>query len=295
MKLFFPDSAHWYGIDGRAVHSVLSGKREPRPTTLRDARKLALLPSVTNILGVVRKPELEVWLQEQAVLAALTLPRIEGEAEGEFAKRVVEDARSQSRAAMAFGTALHKGAERVARGEAVDQSDAVAPWLEFFRQWFQANCVRLVWTEQVLVNRELGYAGTADLLMEHQAYGLTLVDLKSQHIRGKAGPATYRTWGYQLAAYRAALGQKVTCMNLIMNSKEPHAPVEAPWSEATMEVNWRGFCAARELWVVEKNYDPCASGFGPEGPEGSGVVVPVGGLPGVPGRGAEAEKELCAA
>src|SRR5436190_23373532 len=47
-------------------------------STLRDARKLGLLPSVTNILGVITKPELTAWLQEQAVLAALTLPRLEG-------------------------------------------------------------------------------------------------------------------------------------------------------------------------------------------------------------------------
>ena len=85
MKLFSPDSAHWYQRDGVPLHTVLSAKGEPRPTTLRDARKLGLLPSVTNILGVIAKPGLTSWLQEQAVLAALTLPRIEGESEDAFA------------------------------------------------------------------------------------------------------------------------------------------------------------------------------------------------------------------
>ena len=75
MKLFSPDAAHWYQRDGQPLHTVLSAKGEPRPTTLRDARKLDLLPSVTNILGVIAKPELTAWLQEQAVMAALTLPR----------------------------------------------------------------------------------------------------------------------------------------------------------------------------------------------------------------------------
>lgn len=295
MKLFFPDSSHWYGIDGLAMHSVLSGKGELRPTTLRDARKFGLLPSVTNILGVVAKPELQAWLQEQAVLAALTLPRIEGEEEGAFAKRVVMDARSQGQAAMAFGTALHHGAERVAKTLEVDPADPVAPWLNLFRDWYQANCVRLVWAEKALVNRALGYAGTGDLLIEHQVHGLTLVDLKSQNVKG-SGPSTYRSWGYQLAAYRAALGRNVVCMNLIMNSREPHAPVEAPWSEDDMERNWRGFQAARELWVIEKNYDPTARGEGPEpeGLEGAGVPVPAGG-PGGPRLSAAAAKELCLA
>jgi len=235
-----------------------------RPTTLRDARKLGLLPSVTNILGVIHKPELADWKMTQAVLAALTLPRKEGEGEDEFVKRVVLDAQGQSQTAMSFGTALHRGAERVALSLEVDPADPVAPWLGHFRDWFQANCVRLVWTERVLVNLELGYAGTADLLIEHAAHGLTLVDLKTQHIRGRSGPATYRTWGYQLAAYRKALPLspgygatgKVTCMNLIMNSHEPHPAIEAPWSEAHVERNWKGFAAALELWRIEKDYDP---------------------------------------
>jgi hypothetical protein len=53
MKLFNPENAHWYRRDGEPLHSVPSAKGEPRPTTLRDARKLGLLPSVTNVLGVI--------------------------------------------------------------------------------------------------------------------------------------------------------------------------------------------------------------------------------------------------
>ena len=62
MRLFNPDSTHWYRRDGEPLHSVPSVKGDPRPTTLRDARKLGLLPSVTNVLGVIAKPELTAWL-----------------------------------------------------------------------------------------------------------------------------------------------------------------------------------------------------------------------------------------
>ena len=160
------------------MHTVpAAGNGQPRPTNLRDARKLGLLPSVTNILGVIAKPELTAWLQEQAVMAALTLPRIAGESEDAFAKRVVADSQTTRDGAADFGTGFQHGAERIAHTLEVDQADALAPWLNHYRDWFQANCVRLLWTEQVLVNAEWGYAGTADLLMEHQVHGLTLVDL----------------------------------------------------------------------------------------------------------------------
>jgi hypothetical protein len=184
MKLFNPENAHWYRRDGEALHSVPSAKGQPRPTTLRDARKLGLLPSVTNVLGVINKPELVEWKMTQAVLAALTLPRRDGEGEDAFAKRVVEDAQGRVRTAAEFGSAFHAGAEQVARNLEVDPAGPCAAWLNLHRAWFQANCLRVVWTERVLVNLAFGYAGTADLLVEHQEYGLTLVDYKTQAVRG---------------------------------------------------------------------------------------------------------------
>ena len=260
MKLFSPDAAHWYQRDGVPLHTVPSLKGEPRPTNLRDARKLGLLPSVTNILGVIAKPELTAWLQEQAVLAALTLPRVAGESEDAFAKRVVTDSLTTRDGAADFGTAFHHGAERVARTLEVDPADPLAEWLRHYRDWYQANAVVLHWTERVLVNAELGYAGTADLLIEHPVHGLTLVDLKTQGVKAGNGPSTYKSWGYQLAAYRRALGQPVACMNLIVNSREAHSPVEALWTEPELERCWQAFEAAMALWRVEKNFDPRRSG-----------------------------------
>src|SRR5580765_4654690 len=112
-----------------------------RPTTVRDARKLGLLPSVTNVLGVINKPELVEWKMTQAVLAALTLPRLNGEGEDGFAKRVVEDALSRCKTAVDFGSAFHAGAERVAKTLEVDPVGPYAAWLNHQRAWFQANCV----------------------------------------------------------------------------------------------------------------------------------------------------------
>jgi len=256
VKLFNPDNAHWYQRDGEPLHSVLSAKGEPRPTTVRDARKLGLLPSVTNVLGVINKPELVEWKMTQAVLAALTLPRLEGEDLGVFAKRVVEDAQSQVKGAAEFGSAFHAGAELVANTLEVDQAGPYAAWLNLHRDWFQANCVRVLWTERVLVNAELGYAGTADLLVEHQQHGLTLVDYKTQGVKPGYKPRAYGSWGQQLAAYRRAIGKPMACMNVIVNSTEPSALVEHVWSEDELRSGLESFEAALVIWRNEKSYDP---------------------------------------
>jgi len=276
MKLFAPDSAHWYRSDGVPLHTVLSAKGELRPTTLRDARKLGLLPSVTNILGVIAKPELTAWLQEQAVLAALTLPRIAGESEDAFAKRVVADSLTTRDGAADFGTAFHHGAEHIAHTLEVDAAHPAAEWLRHYRDWYQANALTLYWTERVLVGTGLGYAGTADLLIDHAVHGPTLVDLKTMKVstahadrggegggaQGTARPAKvkpYKSWCYQLAAYRQALGQPVRCLNLVVNSCEPSAPIEHVWSEEELELGEAAFAAAHRLWCIEKGYSPGAS------------------------------------
>ena len=256
MSLFSPDSTQWYDRHGNPCHTVRAKNGEMRATDLGDTRKLGLLPSVTNILGVVAKPEVTVWLQERAVVAALTLPRLQGEAEDAFARRVVADSQTTRPGAADFGSAFHHGAERVARTLEVDPADPLAPWLRLYRDWFQANCVCLVWTERSLASPELGCAGTADLLIEHPMHGRTLVDLKTQSVEEARGPSTYRSWGYELAAYRRMLGEPVKCMNLIVNSREPHPPIEAVWGEAELERCWVGFEAAMAVWRVEKNYDP---------------------------------------
>ena len=273
MTIFSTNIAQWYRRDGapvRAIWPVEGSLRfaKMQPVTLRDAREQGYLPSVENVLSVIAQPELESWKRERAVVEGLGMPRLPGEHGEAFAKRVVAVAETAWNGAADFSADFHIGAACVAHGVRVGPPHPAAEWLRHYRDWLKANCVRLLGTERVLVNEEVGYAGTADLLMEHRVHGLTLVDLKTQHVRGNSGSATYRSWGYELAAYRAAFrsspgcgatrGRPVTCMNLILNSREPHPPVEAPLSEEHLERGWSAFEAAHRLWVMEKSYDPGA-------------------------------------
>jgi hypothetical protein len=59
-----------------------------------------------------------------------------------------------------------------------------------------------------------------------------------------------------LAAYRRAIGRPVVCLNLIVNSVEPCAPVERVWTEDEVTAGWESFEAALVIWRNEKRYDP---------------------------------------
>ena len=111
MSDFAKESGHWYDREGNPRYTIIGANGKERPTTLRDGRKLNLFPSYTKIAGVENKPALNVWKENQIALAAITLPRIEGETDDDFLVRVKEDAKEQSRKAADRGTQIHTAIE----------------------------------------------------------------------------------------------------------------------------------------------------------------------------------------
>ncbi len=106
------EQGHWYDKQGAAVYEVPRAKGDGmRPTTLADARKLGLVPSVTTILSCAAKPGLEAWKAKQILEAALTLPRLQDETLDDYATRIIEDSKAQGRKAAERGTQLHEEIE----------------------------------------------------------------------------------------------------------------------------------------------------------------------------------------
>lgn len=105
---------HYYFTDGRPCYEV-----NGRPTTLRDARKLSLVKSVTTHLNVIAKPALVSWMCDQAIMAALTLPRIEGEAEKAYIARIKADGKAGAEEAAREGGRIHDAIEKSYQGEPV--------------------------------------------------------------------------------------------------------------------------------------------------------------------------------
>ena len=67
------ESGHWYTQEGEPMYTIIGANGKERNTTLRDAKKDSLVPSVTTILGMIAKPALENWKINQALNSALTL------------------------------------------------------------------------------------------------------------------------------------------------------------------------------------------------------------------------------
>lgn len=254
MKIIPDRFTHYYLPTGQPYWEVPKKDGSGvRPVTIADARKAGAYPSVTEILRVVAKPELEQWKIEQAILAALTLPRIENEPLEAFARRVAVDAEAQSQNAMSFGRRIHKALENY---PALPE-DEIAPFVAAAFEWMRKEVEFIHGRETVVVNREMGYAGTFDLRCNLRGIGPAVCDFKSQSIKnGK--PIFYDDWGLQLSAYSRAVhqpGEPLPVMvSIVINSKEPGPIFCEQWKEP--ERHWEAFCAAFDLWKYQKKYEP---------------------------------------
>lgn len=208
-------AGHWYHRDGSPAYEVEAAKGGMRATTLRDARKLDLVPSVTNILKVAAKPGLEVWKQTQLVHSCLTLPRIAGESEDDFAKRVVTDANEQARKAREKGTEIHGSIEHYFKGGSVPSEHK--PVIQAIEMAFADIGLKGPWKAEKSFACDLGYGGKLDL-----NNGDAVIDFKTKGQWKDTDKIAYDEHGMQLAAYVRGLGgnQDTRRINIFVSTEE---------------------------------------------------------------------------
>ena len=95
---------HWYTSEGKAMHTMPLAKGDgERNTTLRDAKKLGLYPSVTTLLGLFAKPGLDRWKQDQLLNIAFSNPPKAGESYEDYANRCLVEHEKPVEEAASFG------------------------------------------------------------------------------------------------------------------------------------------------------------------------------------------------
>jgi hypothetical protein len=196
------ESGHWYTKDGTPAYTII-GKTGERPTTLRDARKLGLLPSVTTINGQLSKAGLNSWLQQQVLLAALTLPRLPDEPEADWLSRVMQDSKATGRDAAERGTAIHAIIQGYFEQMYMPQKPA---YLDEIDKALEKGFGSQPWLSERSFGHPLGFGGKVDL-MAKKAVGNDgfVVDFKTKETDLEKVDV-YFEHEMQLAAYREGLG-----------------------------------------------------------------------------------------
>jgi hypothetical protein len=244
------ESTHWYTESGIPAYTVKAKDGSDRPTTLRDARKLNLYPSVTTVIRCAAAPALEKWKRDQVLMAALTLPRLADEPEAAWLRRVETDSGEQARKAAERGTAIHAAIQGHYEGNPPDEAywphvkGCAGKLIEHFgeRQWLVEKSFA----------HPMGYGGKTDIHCD--AY---VLDFKSKEFGPDKLPETYDEHAMQLAAYRHGLNvPSARCGIAYVSVSVPGLVHIVMLSEDELQSGWAMFSALLAYWQAKNGYRP---------------------------------------
>lgn len=250
------ESVHWYRQDGAPQYTVKAKDGSDRPTTLRDARKMSLVPSVTTILKVAAKPGLEAWKQEQMLLAALTLPRVPGETEKDLIARIVADSKETAKQAAETGTRIHESIEAWFEGvRPVEHEEIAKAFEEAIFNHFKTHPLQEWLTERSFAH--MGYGGKVDMYCQPDQYAPTgiVLDAKSKDFGPDDKVEAYDEHVMQLAAYRQGLGiPHARCANVFASRTHPGLIKIIEWSEQDLQKGWEMFQCLKNYWMLKNSF-----------------------------------------
>lgn len=251
------ESVHWYRQDGGPQYTVKAKDGSDRATTLRDARKMDLVPSVTTILKVAAKPGLEQWKLEQMLLAAMTLPKFDHENEQAYIARIVADSKETGKQAAEKGTRIHESIEGWFSGKKdVEHKSTAMAFEEAIFNHFKTHPDQPWLTERSFASH-LGYGGKVDLYCvadEHAPVGIVL-DAKSKDFGPDDKVDAYDEHLMQLAAYRHGLGvPHARCANVFASRTHPGLIKIVEWSEEDLVMGWEMFQCLLRFWKLKNKF-----------------------------------------
>lgn len=248
---FASESGHWYTKSGDPAYTYTNAKGEVKNTTLREARKLDLVPSVTTITKVLASPGLQVWAQQQVLLSALTLTRGDGESDEFFMERIMLDSKEQAKNAAETGEKGHGAIERFLLGQ--DYDPAWKSTVEACKAAIDEAYPGVTWIPEKSFATDLGFGGRVDLHGTKDGQRV-VIDFKSKD--GNLGDVKcYDEHFMQAAAYSQGLfGDSAESANLFFSRSHRGTVKLVKHSEEEHQRGWEMFKCCLKLWQIKNKF-----------------------------------------
>lgn len=246
---------HWYDSKGNPTYKVKGANGKMRDTTLRDARKLNLVPSVTTIMGVEDKPGLLVWKQAQLLKACMLYPFDEEMYDEDFWKRkVITESELIGKNAAERGTEIHNALEHYYLTGEINEKESkfILPVIEFMNTRFPG----VDWIPEASFSSPLGFGGKVDMHSKGKEGQLPIVlDYKTKDTDDRKKMIAYDQHHMQTAAYANGFGiENAERYNLFIST---HIPGMFELTESTdFEREFGMFTNLLQFWQLKNNYVP---------------------------------------
>jgi len=247
---FKSESGHWYAQDGEPMYTIIGANGKERNTTLRDAKNLGLVPSVTTIMGMIAKPALENWKMNQLINSVLTLEKKDSESDKAYTYRCMEDSKKVGIKASEEGTRIHALIEKGFLGKSKTKPYKV------IKKWLDENFPDEEWIAEDSFCADLGYGGKIDLYSKSGIF----IDFKTKdNLEGK-DPArlVYDEHGMQLSAYAQGCGfiNLPKRVSIFVDRADTSLIACHIWDESTHHKHLQMFNSILTYWKLSKNYFP---------------------------------------
>jgi len=251
------DGSHWYTREGIPAYTMQKAKGDgERNTTLRDARKHKLLPSVTTIFGIMAKPGLDRWKIGKAIEATLATTRDADEPDERYYDRIRSRSYEETGKAAQLGTRIHDAIDAAFDG--VEPAEDLKQYVEPTMQYLETLNLQGIEREGTVVNLEDGYAGRVDLLARYGKSNI-IIDFKTKKTTEGVKVTPFEFQATQIAAYaRAAFGTLDNCIgaNVYISTTEPGRIETAVYDEEKLKQEYELLKHLTGVWRHLKNYDP---------------------------------------
>ncbi len=249
-KTIASEGGHFYLRDGTPFYETQAKDGTMRPTTLRDMRKVeGAVPSVTTILKVMANQGLTVWLKNNLLMAAATLPRMDGESADDWIKRVEADSKEQSQAAASLGTSIHASLEKayLKKEYPVEHKEHVESTMELIADVFPHEA----WKAEKSFAHAMGFGGKVDLHSRK-----VVIDFKTSAFGEDGKVGGYDEHICQLASYgRGVCDSNFRAANVYISTTDPGLVKILEWTQEDIQRGWEMFKCALQLWKLKNKVE----------------------------------------
>jgi len=255
--------SHYYTLDGKPCHEQHTkpgAKNKTRPTNVADARRLKLLPSVTDITKQAYNPILERWKLGMLADTCFANPPIFDEQIEGWRARMMELAFDTEAADL--GVRIHDALETSYKRPGAPIDADLIGYVDNVRDVIDGLGITVVESECVVTNPEEGYAGTMDIAWTRRL-NCGVLDFKSTKTKKNVPVEPRQGQGAQIAAYLMAYWTKNEPIldqhkgyNVYISTTEPGRIEVKEWTAQELREEYEWFQACCLLWRRANGYDP---------------------------------------